>query len=970
MIKATSSKVGWLGSVIFMLLSPVFATPPTWSDEFNGTGAPDPNTWSFESGYIRNNELQYYQADNAWQEGGNLIIEARRNDNGHDYTSSSIRSDDKYSFKYGRMQVRAKIPVVPGSWPAIWTLGDVGQWPHNGECDVLEYKGTATSPIFANCARGTNEQWVAAWDAVQRPTADFRAWDPHWDSEYHIWTMQWDEDYVRLYVDNVLMNETAQTWLVNTTTTWGPLEPFKQPHKILLNLAIGAGGGDPTNTPFPIRYLVDYVRVWENYTSNATPTDIALTSSNVVSAKPVGEVVGYLSATDADPAEVIRYELVSGTGDTDNADFDVHFVSDSTTTSVLKTKSILDYADGATRSIRVRAIDIEGASYDEVVTINVEQAKLIEVQSSPIAVAEGGSSTFSVRLSRLPAADVTVNVSRTSGDSDLSITSATALTFTTTNATDWQHVTISAADDVDHLDGVATFSFDDPSSTYNSLSVDAAEVDDDNDSPLVDAGADLAVVMSGSSAWTPAKIATRAWYDASDSATITASNGKVSQWNDKSGNGFHIVQDTTSEMPSTGTRTMNSLNSLDFDGGDFLNGTHAVVTGNPNLMVIVVRTLDVNVDGNDMITLLGSGAGGATAAITGGNGGYSWRFFNGYEAYGATNLGSAGIQIGVRSAGANYAASEMWLNGTQLSRAGGTGDANTSSIVAGIHVGGGVGGSMNGAISEVIVLEDATTETRQLVEGYLAHKWGLADSLPTHPHKSASPTLPTATATLDGTVSDPNADSLTTIWTVVSGPDPYAISITDSSLVDTSALMTTSGVYTLRLTADDGRLQSSDDIVITVYDSTPYNNWVVGGFSDSFTNTDSVSNPDGDMFNNLQEYAFGMDPTDPHMAPLSYVEGGELTQAGAPIAIEDGSSYLFVYGRRKDYAAAGLTYVAQFSADLQLWTDSVATPTLRTSSGSSGGIEVVSVPFPESVPVTGGGADQVPEFVRVSVDDN
>ena len=402
---------------------------PTWSEEFNGSGSPDSTKWSFEQGFVRNEELQWYQSDNAWQENGLLIIEGRReqvanpnynpgssnwkeNREFAEYTSSSIKTNGKFSFKYGRMQVRARIPAVTGAWPAIWTLGDTGEWPSNGECDLLEYYISGGKPsILANCARGTNTRWTAAWDSSKTPVSTYTAVDPDWENKFHIWTMQWDEDNVRLYIDNILLNTTPQSWLVNPVTTWGPKEPFKQPHYILLNLAIGANGGDPSGTSFPIRYEVDYVRVWEGATANVSPTDINLTNNTVEENLPTGTIVGNLQATDRDPAEVISYNLVSGVGSDDNALFDVHFISDKTKESVLKTKQPLFYADSPTRTIRVRATDIEGLTFEKVLTINITRGSRIEVSTNTLTVPESGTNTFGVRLTRQPASTITVNIS-------------------------------------------------------------------------------------------------------------------------------------------------------------------------------------------------------------------------------------------------------------------------------------------------------------------------------------------------------------------------------------------------------------------------------------------------------------------------------------------------------------------------------------------------------------------------------
>lgn len=117
-----------------------------WSDEFNGEGLPDKNKWSYEVGYIRNDEKQYYtdgRIDNIRQEDGYLVIEARKESyKGFDYTSASINTRESASWTYGRVEVRAKLPQGIGTWPAIWMLGksinEVG-WPASGEIDIMEH---------------------------------------------------------------------------------------------------------------------------------------------------------------------------------------------------------------------------------------------------------------------------------------------------------------------------------------------------------------------------------------------------------------------------------------------------------------------------------------------------------------------------------------------------------------------------------------------------------------------------------------------------------------------------------------------------------------------------------------------------------------------------------------------------------------------------------------------------------------
>lgn len=252
-----------------------------WQDEFDREGAPDRDAWSFEKGFVRNNELQWYQAENAICRDGVLIIIARREkkenplyeEGSHDwrrareyaeYTSSSLKTQGKKEFLYGRFVVRAKIPTADGSWPAIWTLGREMEWPSCGEIDLMEYFRVDGVPhILANTAWGSEERWKARWDTSKTPLSHFTAKDPDWTDKFHIWRMDWDETSIRLYLDDELLNETQLSETQNGQL--GNLaNPFKQPHYLLLNLAIGGQqGGIPDDQAFPLRYEIDYVRVYQ-----------------------------------------------------------------------------------------------------------------------------------------------------------------------------------------------------------------------------------------------------------------------------------------------------------------------------------------------------------------------------------------------------------------------------------------------------------------------------------------------------------------------------------------------------------------------------------------------------------------------------------------------------------------------------------------------------------------------------------
>lgn len=230
-----------------------------WADEFNRDGKPDPATWKHEIGFVRNQELQWYQTDNAWCENGKLIIEARKETkpNSIRYTSSSIKTAGLQSWQYGRFVMRGKIDVSAGLWPAWWTLGVAGEWPANGEIDIMEYYA---GKILANIAVGTSKKHTAEWHSQTRSIKDLGG--PEWASKFHSWRMDWTEKSISLFVDDVMLISVPMEKLFNKDGS--PIHPFKQPHYMLLNLALGGmNGGDPGDTRFPKRFEVDYVRVYQ-----------------------------------------------------------------------------------------------------------------------------------------------------------------------------------------------------------------------------------------------------------------------------------------------------------------------------------------------------------------------------------------------------------------------------------------------------------------------------------------------------------------------------------------------------------------------------------------------------------------------------------------------------------------------------------------------------------------------------------
>lgn len=245
-----------------------------WADEFNRNGAPDTANWNYEKGFVRNEEDQWYGEENAWCEKGLLTIEGRKEERPNPryeagskdwrrsrptirYTSSSINTRGKQQWQYGRFVMRGKIEIGGGLWPAWWTLGVAGQWPRNGEIDIMEYYN---GKLLANIATGTATPYKAEWYS-NRFSMDSIGGQA-WASQFHEWRMDWDTTAISLYVDDQLLNRTELHRLVNKDGSG--INPFHQPHYMLLNLAIGGmNGGVIDDTVFPSRLLIDYVRVYQ-----------------------------------------------------------------------------------------------------------------------------------------------------------------------------------------------------------------------------------------------------------------------------------------------------------------------------------------------------------------------------------------------------------------------------------------------------------------------------------------------------------------------------------------------------------------------------------------------------------------------------------------------------------------------------------------------------------------------------------
>lgn len=250
-----------------------------WSDEFDYEGLPNPAKWDFEEGFIRNKEMQYYTRSrkvNVRVENGVLVIEVRREDFKNPqykagskhwkeqrevahYTSGSINTLGKAAFKYGRVEVRAKMPQGKGMWPAIWMMGtnrtDVG-WPRCGEIDIMEYVGKNPNTIHANhhFANPNIKDKAVHKSAGQ---GKLTVSEPHKD--FHVYAIEWDEKQIKAFVD-----DKHYATLNIDEAGKGPDNPFRQPHYLLLNLALGGSwGGKIDDSVLPQKYEIDYVRIFK-----------------------------------------------------------------------------------------------------------------------------------------------------------------------------------------------------------------------------------------------------------------------------------------------------------------------------------------------------------------------------------------------------------------------------------------------------------------------------------------------------------------------------------------------------------------------------------------------------------------------------------------------------------------------------------------------------------------------------------
>lgn len=224
-----------------------------WSDEFDNAGAPNSAKWMYDigAGGWGNNESQYYtnRPENAVVSNGTLKIYAiKENYSGSAYTSARLLTKTKFSFKYGKVEVSAKLPIGGGTWPAIWMLGNnisTVSWPACGEIDIMEHKGNTPNVIYGTLHFPGNSGGAG-------PSSNTTI--SNVSGAFHKYGLEWTATNIKISVDDVVYFTYANTNAL----------PFNQDFFILLNVAMGGNFGGSIDPNFSTSAMeVDYVRVYQ-----------------------------------------------------------------------------------------------------------------------------------------------------------------------------------------------------------------------------------------------------------------------------------------------------------------------------------------------------------------------------------------------------------------------------------------------------------------------------------------------------------------------------------------------------------------------------------------------------------------------------------------------------------------------------------------------------------------------------------
>lgn len=214
-----------------------------WNYEL-GDGCPNNCGWG-------NNERQLYTKDNVSFRDGNLVITAAKVSTL--YYSGKITTTNKVEFQYGTVEVRAKLPIGQGIWPAIWMLGnDIGKigWPASGEIDIMEYVGRKPHEIHTTLHTPDSHGNSKNTEVTTIETIE---------EGFHTYKCHWTKDKIEFFIDDSIIYTFNPN--IKNENTW----PFDKPFYVILNLAIGGnfGGKEVDDSIFPQEFIIDYVKIYK-----------------------------------------------------------------------------------------------------------------------------------------------------------------------------------------------------------------------------------------------------------------------------------------------------------------------------------------------------------------------------------------------------------------------------------------------------------------------------------------------------------------------------------------------------------------------------------------------------------------------------------------------------------------------------------------------------------------------------------
>ncbi len=254
-------------SAILIRCNPEEERKLVWSDEFSTTGAPDTTRWNYDLGDgcpnvcgWGNNELEYYtnEPKNVRIENDKLIIEAHKDSvGGKGFTSTRIVSKFKGDWRYGRIEVKAKLPRGKGTWPAIWMLSTewkYGGWPASGEIDIMEHVGFDPGVVHGTIHTESYNHNKKTQKEGKITVADVQ-------DTFHVYAIDWSENKMDFYVDEKLYHS-----VIKGTNDSYKEWPFDQKYHLIMNLAVGGFWGGMQGVDesiWPQKMEVDYVRVYQ-----------------------------------------------------------------------------------------------------------------------------------------------------------------------------------------------------------------------------------------------------------------------------------------------------------------------------------------------------------------------------------------------------------------------------------------------------------------------------------------------------------------------------------------------------------------------------------------------------------------------------------------------------------------------------------------------------------------------------------